>query len=131
MNTDRPKYLFWQRYSGKITPEEEHEFIAFINNPQDKALVEDCIAQFLEDSPDLPLLSQEKVEETLYRIYNVPAVVASSADLQTAPVAPIRRRPVLRFLTNNKKWIAAASVLFVIGTYFWLTHKSEVQSLTN
>src|SRR6266568_3431917 len=78
MNIDRLKYLFWQRYTGKITPEEEQEFAVFVKEPENQALLETCIEAFLEQSPDLPLISQEKAEGILSRILSPMAVPSLS-----------------------------------------------------
>ncbi|MHA4811097.1 FecR family protein [Flavitalea flava] len=117
MNIDRLNHLFWQRYSGKITPEEEREFSVFAKNPENQPLLESCIDLFLERSPDLPVLSQEKVEGILSRIHG----------RYEPQVQPVRRIGYLR------KWGWAAAVLLVtgVGTFLWSRYTKVNPSFAN
>jgi transmembrane sensor len=115
MDIDRLKYLFWQRFSGKITPEEEQEFAVFFKNPENQLLLESCIEQFLERPSDLPVLSQEKAAGILSRIHGRPAELTP---------------PRVLFL-RKWGWAAAVILLTGFGAFLLSTHNTGDRSVAN
>lgn len=123
MDIDRLKYLFWQRFSGKITPEEELEFTVFVKKPENQALLESCIEEFLEQSPDLPVLSQEKAAGILSRIHG------SRAEL-TIPELTMRSSHGVHFF-RKWGWAAAVMLLTGFGAFLLSRHNTDNRSVAN
>lgn len=119
MNIDRLNYLFWHRFSGKITPEEELEFTVFVKNPENQLLLESCIEQFLERSPDLPVLSQEKIEGILSRIHGRPAEIPQNESEKKI------------FLLRKWGWAAAVILVTGFGAILWSRHNTDNQSVAD
>lgn len=105
MDKNRLIYLFQQRYAGVITPAEEQELLATLNNDASQPLIEEAIQQLLENPPALPLPAQEHAAAMIQRITPVQNSTAA---------APVKR------LWRSRMAVAAAVLLLAAGSVYLL-----------
>ncbi len=105
MDRERLQYLFERRYNASITDTEASELQAFLLADDNMELLEECISEYLNHPPDVPLPDDGVIENLLSRILQ---------NKEEPPTIPKARRVPLYL-----KWAVAAMLLLSVGWTVW------------
>ncbi|MDE1192677.1 MAG: FecR domain-containing protein [Arachidicoccus sp.] len=112
MNKERLKYLFENRFKGKLSQNEREEFLLFVTDERNKTLLDEIIEEYLQNPPLLDLPDSEHIsaviERILHPVDNENTFVHLDGEQQF-----IQKRITLRAV-----WSAASVILFLAISLF-------------
>lgn len=112
MNNERLHYLLGQWMERVITPEEENELTAYLEQHQDDGAVPELLQHFIENTVRVEMLPMEDRERMLTAILQVDKTIRNSnKDKET--ICPINPSHPLRVTFRRWGWLAAAVLLLL------------------